>query len=226
MANANGPYTANATSWNGAAVPLCGQESHDPDGDEITYAWDLNTSADSDGDGDPTNDVDCTEMNPTALFPIGVSEVSLIVADGHGLMSEPAVSAVTVNLIPVEIDIRPYTEWNIIVLGSSGLLPVAFLTNQDFDARTIDPATVTQPGREFSGLVKIPRFRRRPLAWHRDVDRDGDVDLVVFIENDELILDPDDFECSLGALTYDGFVVMGTDKVCIFRPRRCHTWRP
>lgn len=128
-------------------------------------------------------------------------------------------------VLQVPIDIEPHIDRNVIILGSKGLLPVAFLTDAGFDATTIDPATVTQPGRESSGLVKMLKFRQRPLAWHRDVDRDGDVDLVVVLETENLYLEESDTTCVLGALTSSGLLVWGEDSVTIVVPRRFPPWR-
>jgi len=62
VANAGGPYIAQATSWSGAFVNLNGTDSSDPDGDALAYKWDLDLSVDSDGDGDPNNDVDANQF--------------------------------------------------------------------------------------------------------------------------------------------------------------------
>ncbi len=216
VADANGPYTALATGWDGVLVQLDGSASHDPDGDLITSAWDLDLAVDgSDPDSDPANDVDSTEMTPTAQFPIGQTDVSLVVTDEHELSSEPGVTTVTVSVIDVAIDIKPGSYPNSINLGSNGVVPVAFLTTQGFDASTIDPLTVTLRGESFEGLVKLRGKKQEPMADLVDVDGDGDLDLVVHLDTENLALEPDALQCTLGALTYDGFVVSGADTVHI-----------
>ena len=218
VADAGGPYVAGATSWSGASVMLDGTGSTDPDNpepDAITaYAWDLNLAYDSDGDGDATNDVDATGATPTCQFPIGQTDIALVVVDQDDLRSAPATTTVTVSTIEVEIDIRPGDDTNTINLGSHGVIPVAFLTTPDFDASTIDPTTVTLRGEDFSdGLVKLRGKKQTPMASLTDVDGDGDLDLLVHLETEKLAEYEIDTTCDLGALTYDGYVVSGSDTV-------------
>jgi hypothetical protein len=207
---------AQATSWLGAFFDLDGSGSFDPDGDAITYEWDLDLSHDSDGDNDPTNDIDATEPNPNCLFPIGQTEISLVVEDEQGVRSEPDVTTVTVSVIEVSIDIKPGSFPNSINMGSRGVVPVAFLTVPDFDASTIDPATVTLRGEDFTdGLVKLRGKKDAPVPISNleDVDEDGDLDLVVHLVTEQLA----EYElvaiCELGALTYEGHVVSGSDTI-------------
>lgn len=55
----------------GDAALLDATQSLDPEGDALTFAWDLNAAEDSDGDGDPTNDAD--ETTPTVLLDTSTS---------------------------------------------------------------------------------------------------------------------------------------------------------
>jgi len=48
-----------------------------------------------------------------------------------------------------------------------------------------------------------------------DVDSDGDMDLVVHIETEKLAVYELEAICELGALTYDGYVVSGSDTIQI-----------
>lgn len=85
------------------------------------------------------------------------------------------------------IDIKPGNEQNNINLKSNGVVPVAVLTTDDFDAATVDPATA-----EFAGAA--------PTHWSlEDVDGDGDKDIIFHFRTQELDLDEDSTEATLTA---------------------------
>jgi hypothetical protein len=103
----------------------------------------------------------------------------------------------------VQIDIKPETYPNSINLDSKGRVPVAVLTTDDFDATTVDPVTV-----EFADTM--------PLRWTvKDVDSDGDLDLLFFFKTQELDLDSASTEATLTGKTFDLVNIVGTDTVNI-----------
>ena len=84
VANANGPYTANA----GDVIPFSSAGSSDPDDDALTFAWDF-------GDGGTS-----TAANPAHTYQTaGPYTARLTVADGKG-GSATATAAVTVTSEP------------------------------------------------------------------------------------------------------------------------------
>ena len=103
----------------------------------------------------------------------------------------------------IVIDIKPGSEPNSINLDSKGVVPVAVLTTDSFDASTVDPDTVL-----FAGAA--------PLHWAlEDVDSDGDEDLLFHFKTQELDLDEYSTEATLTGQTFDGQVIQGTDAVNI-----------
>ncbi|MCK5251449.1 MAG: hypothetical protein KAQ96_00815 [Thermoplasmata archaeon] len=106
-----------------------------------------------------------------------------------------------------DIDIKPGSCPNSINLKSKGKVPVAILTTSDFDATDVDPSTV-----EFAGAA--------PVKWSKkDVDKDGDKDLVFHFKTQELDLVKGDTEATLTGQTTDGTPITGTDSVRIVPPK-------
>jgi hypothetical protein len=112
---------------------------------------------------------------------------------------------------PVEIDIRPwlppsFPNW--IIRCSWGTLPVAIFSTEEFDAKTVDPATVILA----DAAVKL-KWNGQPLALLWDVNHDGLKDLIVHVKIKDLNLNPDDTTAYLEAMTFDGNPVVGSDSV-------------
>jgi hypothetical protein len=49
------------------------------------------------------------------------------------------------------------------------------------------------------------------ITYDQDYDGDGDIDRVVNLDTERLTADGLDAYCEIGALTYDGYVVLGVD---------------
>ena len=90
-----------------------------------------------------------------------------------------------------DIDIKPGSYPNSINLQSRGVVSVAVLTTDSFDATTVDPVTVT-----FADAS--------PVRWStEDVDGDGDLDLVFKFKTQELNLDENSTDGILQGQTFD-----------------------
>jgi hypothetical protein len=115
-------------------------------------------------------------------------------------------------VITVEIDIKPGSDPNPINPDSKGLVPVAILSSEDFDARTVDEITV-----ELAGAPVAMRGKNKYMAHEEDVNGDGLIDLVVQVETSladwgaggTVKLTGETFSCK---------DIVGYDKVVIVQP--------
>jgi hypothetical protein len=131
---------------------------------------------------------------------------------------------IPINLVTLEsgmvIDIKPGNEQNNINLKSNGVVPVAVLTTDEFDAAKVDPATAL-----FAGAA--------PQHWSlEDVDGDGNNDVIFHFRTQELDLDEDSREATLTAQLKSqmttqstarissGSIVSGTDTVQIVTAKK------
>lgn len=92
----------------GDAALLDASASFDPEGNELTYQWDLNALEDSDGDGNPSNDAD--ETTSTVLLDTSTSGFiygSLRVDDGAGAS---AVESFEINVTSRTFQVTWITE--------------------------------------------------------------------------------------------------------------------
>jgi hypothetical protein len=118
---------------------------------------------------------------------------------------------------PVTIDIKPRAPTNPLNLSSNGLIPVAVLTTQDFDASQFTPemAHFSDANIDMSaGCAGAPAER-----WALDdVNGDSQVDLVFFFRTQDLNLTMATTAASLmahGAYGSTTLHILGTDSVKI-----------
>ncbi len=107
--------------------------------------------------------------------------------------------------ISVVIDIKPGSDDNPVNLKSKGVIPVAVLTTDDFDAATVNGATVT-----FAGAS--PDHGSGHLE---DVDGDGDLDWLGHFRMQETNIAEEDTEATLSGETTDGTPIVGSDGITI-----------
>jgi hypothetical protein len=105
----------------------------------------------------------------------------------------------------VEVDLRPNNGHNNVHPGSHGRVQVAVLSSDSFDATQLDPATIT------FGPAGAAPVRER--ARTRDVDRDGDPDVVFSFIVSETGIACGDAEATLTGMTASGDTVSGSTPV-------------
>ena len=118
-------------------------------------------------------------------------------------------------IVFVEIDIKPGSFPNSVNFKSKGVLPVAILTTDTFDATTVDPGTVIFDIFEINGSTSPIR------CAIEDVDGDGDLDLVCHFSIPDI-----DKKCQgivdgrvvhatgqILAETFDGLPIQGQDSI-------------
>jgi hypothetical protein len=108
-------------------------------------------------------------------------------------------------VLPITINIKPEDDLNSLNLKAKGVVSVAVLTTEDFDATEIDPETV-----QF-GPAAATKIHAQ--AHVEDVDYDGDLDLLLHFRTQETGIQCGDSDATLTGTTWDGTSVTGTDSV-------------
>jgi hypothetical protein len=143
-----------------------------------------------------------------SIDEVGIFNRALTASEIQAIVN--AGSAGKCKFTAVEIDIKPGSFPNSINLGSRGAVPVAIISTAAFDARTVDPTTVTLAGAQ----VRL-RGRGTPMASIEDVNGDGLLDLVVHVSTEALQLSESDTEAILEGQTFGGTRIRGADSVRI-----------
>lgn len=110
-----------------------------------------------------------------------------------------------IGAIDVDIDIKPGSFPNAVNPGNNGVIPVAILTTDTFDATTVDPTTVRFGPAEATMAHK--------QAHIEDVDYDGDLDLLLHFRTQETGIACGDTSALLIGETYGGDAIEGTDSI-------------
>jgi hypothetical protein len=136
--------------------------------------------------------------------------VHITCASGH------FINLAWLNVIEVDVDIKPDSADNTVNLGSNGVVPVGILSEVAegvivFDATEIDPDTVTLAG----AGVAIRGKGSKLLSSEKDLNGDGVLDLEVKVETQSLVINPEDGAAILEGETYGGQAVKGVDYITV-----------
>jgi len=157
-------------------------------------------------------------LDPTVAGSISVSLSSvfgdLVCPGGSGQTFRATTTILPYSPLGVafEIDIKPGRAENFVNMRKKGVIPVAVLTTDGFDAFTVDTGSV----RFGPNQAECSHGRMRV----KDVDRDGDLDLLLRFRTQETGIALGDMEACLFGQTFDGVVFQGCDSVSTARPTR------
>lgn len=116
-----------------------------------------------------------------------------------------------VHPVYVNLDIRPDSDSNPINCKNElGIIAVAILTTENFDATTVNHTTVTFEG---ASEVHVDRKTGEPKRHIEDVDLDGDLDIVFHFRLGDTNLTCESEEGTITGETFDGLMIEGTDSI-------------
>jgi hypothetical protein len=134
----------------------------------------------------------------------GIDTITVTVTDKDGESGVDSLQ-LEVKMLQVKIDVKPGSDINSITPDSSGVIQVAILTENGFDASRVDAST-----------VRFGPAEATPVHYAmEDVDGDNDNDMILHFETEEVGLDEQDKEVVLNGKTVEGIYFTGTDTVRI-----------
>ncbi len=113
--------------------------------------------------------------------------------------------------IEVDIDIKPGSDPNSINPNSMGLVPVAILTTDDFDATSVNPDSLIFMAA--NDLIGDEDYRNCVRHGLEDVDGDGDIDLVCKFPQKTTWINCETTQGAITGETFAGQSIFGTDSI-------------
>lgn len=151
-------------------------------------------------------------LDTSATFPGEVGrtyDFFCVAVDTAGNVEDQILTAETtttvVPLLPVMVDIKPGSFPNSVNPSSSGVIPVAILTTDAFDATTVNPLSVA--------LGPDGATESHGRGHIEDVDSDGDLDLVLHFLTRDTGIQCGDASVSLTGSTFGGQMFEGSDSI-------------
>lgn len=134
-----------------------------------------------------------------------LDEFSGTIEEPNEIISYQADYEQTEESLQVNIDIKPGSFPNAVYLGSKGRIPVAVLTDENFDATTVDWETV---------LFGVHGTEAEAVHHaFQDVDGDGDIDMIFHFRTQDTDIQYGDTSAYLRGFTLDGKELEGYDSI-------------
>ena len=137
----------------------------------------------------------------------GPYTVSLSVTDKDGGVDSDELE-LTVEFLGIGVDIRPGGSANPVNLSGNGVIQVAILSSADFDATTVDPATLLVGDAANPGTAAATRPNGTYQVHVQDVNHDGLPDLMVHVRVSDLV-ENGDLTATTTSLVVQGFLENG-----------------
>lgn len=131
--------------------------------------------------------------------------IDAFIQEGHGGLNSPNCLIFVSREVEVTIDIKPGSFRNSINPRSNGNIPVAILSTDNFNAETVNPLSV-----EFGPDSALEVHGKGHL---KDVDDDGDVDLVLHFRTKQTGIHCGELTASLTGERFDLQRITGSDAI-------------
>ena len=141
----------------------------------------------------------------------GDSAAALLISEAYALLrfnTEYLLDQLPSPELIIDIDIKPGSDPNSInCKNQNGMIPVAILTTDTFEASTVDPLTVR------FGRTGTEASEAHNKGHIEDADGDGDLDMVLHFRFGDTGIQCGDTEATLTGQTNDGKQIRGTDAI-------------
>ena len=160
------------------------------------------------GDRVATNSEPFGNPDGTTLFRSAVTKFPIEFLTNEDTIAYGDVSARIATI--VMIDIKPGSDPNTFNNDGHGVIPVAILSTDAFDASTVDPMSVS-----LDGMVSRVNGKNSKAGRLVDVDGDGDLDLMLHIEDVDGVYGEGTTTAVLTGETFAGVPIQGSDTIRI-----------
>ena len=152
---------------------------------------------------DPFQATECCGYSGSGSFHVMLEDF----VESGGVAGDAYFDNITIKVAAaqVNIDIKPGSDPNSINPDSTGVIPVAILTTDTFDATTVDPLSI-----EFGPVGATESHSRGHIE---DIDGDGDLDLVLHFRTQDTGIQCGNISASLTGETFSGQAIQGSDSI-------------